>query len=207
MHIIKIIPTLEDIKAITSARSILFDMDGTLVNTEPLHAKALLNTLQELSPKRNFIIEELHQMFHGQGDNDVYKALETELSVSFDDFLTIKNKYFIKSISESERILRPEITSLLEQLKKESYKIALVTASEKSAALCILEKENLKKYFDIILTREDSSETKPSPRPYLDAIEKLNIKKEDAFIFEDSETGIQAAIESKINYAVANWFI
>jgi len=204
--IINKLPTLDDIRVLTGAKNILFDMDGTLVNTEPLHAKALLETLIELSPSRSYIIEELLQMFHGQADDAVFNALKKDLTISFDDFLKIKNKHFIKSVTDSEMITDLRITDLLKQLKSNDYKIALVTASEKSAAYCLLRKEGLEQFFDVILTREDSSKTKPSPQPYLDAIRKLNIKKEDAFIFEDSETGIQAAIESKIKYAVADWF-
>lgn len=206
MQIIKVIPTLQDIKSITSVKSILFDMDGTLVNTEPLHARALLDTLKEVSPAKEFSLEELHLLFNGKADDAVYDALQDHLTITFEAFLDIKNKFFLNGIAGSQRIVEIEIRNLLKDLKKNNYKIALVTASEKSTTFSLLEKEGLKEYFDLILTREDSAMTKPSPQPYLDAISILNIKKEDAFIFEDSKTGIQSAIASQIDYAIAKWF-
>lgn len=64
----------------------------------------------------------------------------------------------------------------------------------------ILEAFEVYEYFDLIITQEDVRKTKPDPEGYLLAIEKSKVIKQNAIIFEDSETGMLAAKASGIDY-------
>ncbi len=206
MESLKNIPTFEELRKITKVKSIFFDMDGTLVNTEPLHARALQETLKQLSSSKKFTKEELLKRYHGLADHFVYADLKVYINASLPNFLEIKNSIFLKLLDESEILIDDRIMELLRDLKSNGYQLALITASEKVPALMLLKKEGIEKFFDLILTRDDCQKTKPDPLPYLEALRLLGITREEAFIFEDSEAGIQAAKNSGIPFKAVNWF-
>lgn len=206
MNTLSKIPTLNDLKDLTNCKSIFFDMDGTLVDTEPLHARALQDTLKHFNSTKKISKDELMTRYNGLADNFVFEDLKSFINVNLAQFLDIKNSLFLELLKDSEPLIEDKILNLLNELKSNGYTLALITASEKVAALTLLKKEGIDTYFDLILTRDDCSETKPNPMPYLEALRLLDIKREEAFIFEDSEAGIQAALGSGIPYRAVNWF-
>ena len=206
MNTLSKIPTLNDLKDLTNCKSIFFDMDGTLVDTEPLHARALQDTLKHFNSTKKISKKELMTRYNGLADNFVFEDLKSFINVNLAQFLDIKNSLFLELLKDSEPLIEDKILNLLNELKSNGYTLALITASEKVAALTLLKKEGIDTYFDLILTRDDCSETKPNPMPYLEALRLLDIKREEAFIFEDSEAGIQAALGSGIPYRAVNWF-
>lgn len=206
MKVFSSIPTIEEIQEYTDSRYIFFDMDGTLFETEKLHAQALKQTLKTLNSPTQLSISELESKYRGIADNFVFLDFQFSLECEFSYFLKTKNLCFINQVKLSPKITSKKIIDLLTDLTTSGYKLALVTASEKETTDVLLEKEGIASFFELILTREDSVKTKPSPLPYLDALSFFNISQGQALIFEDSVTGLQSAKDSKINYAKANWF-
>ena len=107
-----------------------------------------------------------------------------------------KNKYesCLKYARKNEILF-----SMIRSLKNE-FIIALVTTASKKNVVDILEAFEVYEYFDLIITQEDVRKTKPDPEGYLLAIEKSKVIKQNAIIFEDSETGMLAAKASGIDY-------
>ena len=99
----------------------------------------------------------------------------------------------------------PETKKFLEELRSKNILLGLVTSSEKCLTERLLIKTDIKSLFHIILTREDTPENKPHPMPYLTAMEKLNLSPNKTFIFEDSPSGIKAAIDSGAYTFQAGW--
>ena len=94
----------------------------------------------------------------------------------------------------------------LKELKKE-HKLVIVTSGHPLIVNYILDKCNIKSYFDLILTSEDVSEGKPSPIPFETAIKKLNVKKEECVVVEDSPNGVLSGKRaSLITIGIANTF-
>jgi beta-phosphoglucomutase len=189
-------------------KSLIFDMDGTLLNSEVLHEKALIELLGEKSkPTR-----ELLDLFVGVAEPYVHKTLLTKGiidAISFVDFVKLKNEKFVEYLKDEDvfnQVLNPSVIKLIADARADGLKIALVTASEKDTTEIFLNSLNLKGIFDLILTREDTKKTKPHPMPYLEAFKRLGMTDKECIIFEDSIIGLQAAKESKAKFFKVSWY-
>lgn len=182
-------------------RAILFDMDGTILNSESLHFEAISQLTNHKSP---YTIDDLY----GMADVDVYPLIKEFTDLGLDEFLEAKIQLMkiIIPTSKVSSILLDDIPKLVLQLKAAGKKLALVTASEKETTYSLLRHCNLLQYFDIVIARQDTNKTKPDPAPYQHALNMLGIKKEDAIIFEDSPTGIAAAIASGVKVIKVQWY-
>ncbi|MBL6990727.1 MAG: HAD family phosphatase [Bacteriovoracaceae bacterium] len=182
-------------------QAVLFDMDGTILNTEPLHAKALQATLSSLGLP-DYSASDLDQTYAGKSDLEVYQDLKDKLkATTMADFINLKNQQFIWALNELPelevaKLHAPGIHSLLSLLKGHKIKLGLVSASERDVIDTLLKKSGLLPFFDITISRTDTTNSKPHPDPYLSAMTQLQVSCDQVLIFEDSVTGLQAAKQS-----------
>jgi len=169
-------------KGITTT-ALLFDLDGTLVNTEKFDGKVLKKVLNSNGLKSD-------EEFRGYSLEDYISKITSDKKLQ----KKIKKEF----ISEYELILKNiqiEINNELLRYLKLGFSplVALVTANNKRLTRTILNKTGLSKYFEVIITCEDVKNQKPAPDAYLRALKKLNVSPENCIVFEDSEAGIKAA--------------
>ena len=176
---------------------ILFDMDGTLVNTEPLHAKAASIVLNNLGVKVDLMasIDE----FYGMTDHVVLKKLCPNLTeLEINNCIEQKNLQLIKLFQnlahhEKAAYVTPGLFPFLQYLKDQNKKIAVVSASEDIIVFETLKCFGIDIFVELQMGRNQTVLTKPHPDPYLEAMKRLDITHHDAIIFEDSPTGIKSA--------------
>lgn len=206
------VPTLEELKEnFKEVEALIFDMDGTLLNSEVLHAQALFELLKE--KQVTIDAKELLERFKGVSEPDVLQMLiDMEIVDKGTDilsFIAVKNSYFEESLKSDDlrkKIIYPELISLLEEAKGQGLKLAIVTASERSTTELFMDKLGLAHHFDFIITRDDTEKSKPHPMPYLHSFEKLAVKALNSLIFEDSDTGHAAAVASGANVLRVTWY-
>lgn len=206
VNVLSKFPKISDIKEFKNLNTILFDLDGTLLDTEIIHAKALKATLVEVQPNTLYSDKTLKDDFNGMTDVDVYNKLNLK-AVTLNSFLESKNENFKSIMRVEKNLLNSNIKNFLVDLKNENYNMALVTASERDVAIALLEHTDIISLFDTIICRDDLEKSKPDPLPYVTAMKRLGSSCDETLIFEDSETGLKAARSSKAKYIKAEWFI
>jgi beta-phosphoglucomutase len=171
-------------------KALLFDLDGTLVDTEKLDDMAMWKILKKIgiSSNKKFIGCTLKEYIQGITKD---KSLQERIKKEF----TREYEFILKS---TELKLNHKLLSLLK--KSYNLKIALVTSNNRRLTRIILTKLGLESFFDIIITTEDVRKNKPHPEPYLKAMEKLGVNPADCIAFEDSKEGIKSAIAAGIDY-------
>jgi len=205
------VPLLKEVRdKIQNLKAIFFDLDGTILNTEPLHAKALEYMLIEKECLGFLNIDNLQNDFAGMTDTYVYLYLKENHPLfpytDVETFLDDKNKAFLYCLTNFDLELPMSLIHLFDELKKSDLKVALVTSAEKAVVGPILKNLELESLFSFILTREDTVKNKPHPEPYLTAMEHFMLEGESVLIFEDSIVGLESATRSGCHVGKVLWY-
>lgn len=189
---------MTDLKTLVKHKDvILFDMDGTLVNTEPLHAKAAVIVLNDLGVKVDLMAT--IDQFYGMTDHVVLKTVCPHFTdAEIDKCIEQKNFQLIKLFQnlrdeEKEHYITPGLFPFLQHLKDQNKRCAVVSASEDIIVLETLKCFGIDKFVELQMGRNQTTLTKPHPDPYLEAMKRLGTTHHNTIIFEDSPTGIKSA--------------
>ncbi|BAY86452.1 HAD family hydrolase [Calothrix parasitica NIES-267] len=175
--------------------AILFDFDGTIVNTDPIHYKIWKDFLLEYNVEIN---EEIFKSnFAGRHNPDIIQDVLPHLSAEESErFAQEKEARFREQASLLKTI--SGFTQLFAWSKQHHLKCALVTNAPKLNAYHMLEALQLKEAFDIIILGEEQTAAKPDPTPYKVALEKLGLQPQEAIAIEDSPSGMRSAVDAGI---------
>ena len=173
-------------------KAVIFDMDGVLVDSEPVYQEATINVLNSLNIKATK--DDLLKLAGGSSLHfnkfiqDVSKG-----SISCEDFNKICDQYYLDNPVKYEEIMFPHVRETLDYLKDRGYILALASSSKEYEIENVLKRCDLKDYFKLIVSGEVFKESKPNPEIYLTCIKKLNLEAKECVAIEDSEYGIEAA--------------
>ncbi len=211
------LPTLDDLlKIVPDLKLVLFDMDGTLVDSEHEHALAVIDVLKKITSVP-FTPEEIFPLVFGCPDPYSFESLKKLFSfdTSLSKFLDLKHQALDDIMANNIQEVHPltkEAKKLIESLHSHpsGIKSAVVTASERRTAEVVL-KNNFEKLFPLYFGREDTERSKPFPDPYWNAVTSLRkihgtIEHHQIVIIEDSPFGLAAALSSGLHVIHARWF-
>jgi HAD superfamily hydrolase (TIGR01509 family) len=205
METLKKIPTFNYIKKnYPNVDTVLFDMDGTIIDSEHIHMDAIFKIMGPVMSH-----QKLFEMGIGKTDDIVLRELQAlgyMEGLDYDRFTSLKLGFMMEIIENSNLSLVPSINTLIKDINKANFKLALVTSSERDFTEFIFNKLGLHKYFDLIITRNDVTKPKPDPYPYLMAMTQIQSSPAKSLIFEDSPTGLRSALASKANVIKVEWF-
>lgn len=173
-------------------KAVIFDMDGVLVDSEPVYQEATINVLDSLNIKATQ--DDLLKLAGGSSLHfnkfiqDVSKG-----SISCEDFNKVCDQYYLDNPVKYEKIMFPHVRETLDYLKDKGYILALASSSKDYEIDNVLKRCDLKDYFKLIISGEVFKESKPNPEIYLTCIKRLNLEAKECVAIEDSEYGIEAA--------------
>lgn len=172
----------------------IFDMDGLLVDTEQIYLNEFPKILAEQGININ--LEDMTKIV-GQNEKAFIKYFTTlfpdiDLEIAKNKLLDILKK----RAEDGDMKVKKGAINLLEFLKEKEIKIALASSNDRDKINLYLEKTDLLKYFEYIISGEDIKESKPNPEIFNKVINHFNVKKDETIILEDSFNGIRAAHSS-----------
>ena len=181
---------MKKIEVPESIKGLIFDCDGTLVDSMQLHMKAWEYAITQAGGKWDFDFIFSKKGMQGQDILALYnKTFGTTLDV--ETTARIKQQYFFTHCTE----MKP-IEPVVDVVRRYATRLPMAVASGGSKVNVVrsLELIGIKQYFEVIITADDDDVLpKPSPEIFLEAARRMNIFPEFCQVFEDGDIGLEAA--------------
>lgn len=166
-------------------KAILFDMDGTLVDSERYYTEMSYKWVLQY---RSIEKRDIYQIV-GANMDKTYRIMSKLAGLSYDETKKSYDEYFSKHPMNYNDYLFDDVKDVLSKLC--DYKLAICTLSSRDMLNKFISDTGLNE-FDLLLSDEDVKNPKPSPDIYLKAIERLGVNRSETLVIEDSSTGIKA---------------
>lgn len=183
-------------------KAVLFDMDGVIIDSEPLHQKAYHGMFKEVGIN---VPSTLYESFTGQSTLNICKqlVLHFKLNRAPEELVTIKRQIFKNLFfNDPELDLIPGVRELIQEYHKNGLILILASSASMPNINNVFTKFELDQYFKAKLSGADLKASKPHPEIFIKAAEASGFKKEECMVIEDSTNGIKAAHAAGI-YCVA----
>ncbi|MEJ2506569.1 MAG: HAD family phosphatase [Ignavibacteriaceae bacterium] len=173
-------------------QALIFDCDGTLVDSMPLHMKSWEKALKFFNVR--FDYDYLFSL-KGMKELEIIKSYNKKFGTNLNPEETISKKYniYFKNIN-SVKPIEPIVKIATEYFGK--FPLAVVSGSVRDIVRKELEVIGIFHLFNTILTANDPFKPKPAPDIFYEAAKRLNVSPENCLVFEDGDPGLEAAVKA-----------
>lgn len=174
-------------------KAVIFDMDGVVVNTEPIGYRANQEFYKSLNIK---VPDAVYSTFIGNSDKNIIEKLKDlyELESTREELLDENYRYYFNVFDTADDVeLLPGVKDLITDLNKNGMKLLLASSASKRKIEAVFTRFGLHDYFDAKISGEDFENSKPNPAIFNEAVAQSGFTKEECIVIEDSTNGIKAA--------------
>lgn len=173
-------------------KAVIFDMDGVLVDSQPYHFKADIDTMAEYGVIKD---QKFYEAFAGTLTDNRMRTLRDMfgLDVPAEELIEKREKMILDIMANEDIKPVSGIPELLRSIKALGLKTAVASSSGIELIKLVLDRLGIAVYFDSITSGNDVKRGKPSPDIFLLAAERIGVNPRDCFVVEDSENGVKAA--------------
>lgn len=174
-------------------KAVIFDMDGVIVDSEPLALKQYTLVLKNLGYE---IEEDFLHTLQGVTQRKYWETVKAHLSLAqnIEDLMRNQQAHMIaywKSLPHLEA--NRGIPELLDMIRKAGIRVALATSASSQRVPIFLERLGLSDAFEVVVNGEDIKHSKPAPDTYLLAAQKLKVDPVECVAIEDAKNGVESA--------------
>ena len=179
-------------------QTVIFDMDGVIVDTEPVHHFAYYQHFNELNIE---VSDEMYRSFTGNSTRNIFQKLKAQFDLQEDveDLILRKRHLFNEAFDLKEDLyLIDGVEELIKDLHANGIQLIVASSASKVTINRVFTRFNLHQYFTHIVSGEDFPKSKPHPAIFEHAASLSIAPKENCIVIEDSTNGIQAAVSAGI---------
>jgi beta-phosphoglucomutase len=171
-------------------RGVVFDFDGVIVDSHPVHTRAWKKFLDSVGKTASD--EQLQFVLDGRKRDDILRHFMGELEANqVVEYGQQKEQFFLQEAALVRTI--DGLLSFLEDLEYEQLPLAVASSGSRSRVDFLLERLDLKKFFQAVVTGDEVEQGKPHPAVFLKAAQHLAVDPSELMAFEDAASGVKAA--------------
>lgn len=181
---------------VTMKQCVIFDMDGVIVDSEPLHQACERKMFHRLGIQ---VSAEEHDSLVGSTDETMWLRLSQahSLPVPVEEAVRMKKELYLEFIRQDKHFLPvPLVRELMEDLFQNDCTMALASSSPHEQIRYIIDRFDMGHFFSAIVSGEDVDEGKPHPGIFLKAAEAVGVEPRSCLVIEDSKNGVTAALSA-----------
>lgn len=174
-------------------KAVIFDMDGVIIDSEPMHNKAYHDMFDEIGIH---VSDELYESFTGQSTINICKRLcdHFNLTETPETLVALKRKHYKRFFeSNSDLTLIDGVLDLIKDYRRNGLTLVLASSAAMTSINQIFERFDLDQYFVAKLSGGDLKASKPHPEIFIKAAEASGFHANECMVIEDSTNGIEAA--------------
>ena len=173
-------------------KAVIFDMDGVLVDSQPYHFKADIDTMAEYGVIKD---QKFYEAFAGTLTSDRMRILKDlfKLDIPVEEMVKKREDMILEIMAREDIKPVSGIPEFLKSIKNRGLKTAVASSSGYDLIGLILSRLGISEYFDSITSGNDVKRGKPDPDVFLLAAERIGAEPSECLVVEDSENGVRAA--------------
>ena len=178
--------------------TVIFDMDGVIVDTEPVHRYAYFKHFDELNV---LVTDEMFATYTGNSTRNVFQKLKDtfEINDEVEDLIQRKRAIFNDAFDTKEDLFLIEgVENLIQNLYTNNFELIVASSASKVTIERVFKRFHLHQYFSHIVSGEDFPKSKPHPAIFEHAASLSKFPKNECIVIEDSWNGIEAAVGAEI---------
>ena len=171
---------------------IIFDMDGVLLDSEPMHQEIIYETFQ----LKGIPFDKAYiQTLTGMSAFPMWEKVkrDAQRTESVEELMQFHRDYFFKRLPEMKVPLVPHVKEVLEKFKNEGKHLSLASSSGRKLIDIFTQQTNITHYFEVIMSGDDVQYSKPNPEIFLKVAQWYHLPATQFTVIEDSTNGVKAA--------------